>query len=369
MDGRPASPAPLTVLMTADAVGGVWRYSLELAGALAPLGVQTVLAVMGPAPNRYQVAAALRVPGLTLAVRELPLEWMPECRERDLEEAGEWLLDLADRVRAALVHLNGYAQATLPWRRPTLVVAHSCVLSWWRAVHGQTVPPEWRPYAERVKRGLVAADVVVSPTAAFRDELTCIYGGLGSNRVIWNGVAAKAFAPVAKEDFVLGAGRLWDAAKNAAALDRVAPRLPWPVRIAGERTDLGGEVAKLSAAEPLGMLDPLELAAWMARARVFASPARYEPFGLGILEAALSGCALVLGDIPTLRELWDGSALFVDPADDVALAGALLELTRSPARCATMGAAARERGLTFSAAAMAQHYRALYAELCLAPAV
>ena len=34
-------------------------------------------------------------------------------------------------------------------------------------------------------------------------------------------------------------------------------------------------------------------------------PARYEPFGLSILEAALSGCALVLGDLPSLRELWD----------------------------------------------------------------
>ncbi len=31
-------------------------------------------------------------------------------------------------------------------------------------------------------------------------------------------------------------------------------------------------------------------------------PARYEPFGLSVLEAALSGCALVLGDIPSLRE-------------------------------------------------------------------
>ena len=51
----------------------------------------------------------------------------------------------------------------------------------------------------------------------------------------------------------------------------------------------------------------------MARTAVFVSPALYEPFGLAVLEAAQAGCALVLSDIPTFRELWDGVALFVAP--------------------------------------------------------
>jgi glycogen synthase len=50
---------------------------------------------------------------------------------------------------------------------------------------------------------------------------------------------------------------------------------------------------------------------------VFASAARYEPFGLAVLEAAMHGAALVLADITTFRELWHDAALFV-PADDAA---------------------------------------------------
>ncbi len=48
-----------------------------------------------------------------------------------------------------------------------------------------------------------------------------------------------------------------------------------------------------------------------AAATVFASMARYEPFGLAVLEAAQAGMRLVLSDIPTFRELWDGAAIFV----------------------------------------------------------
>ena len=63
----------------------------------------------------------------------------------------------------------------------------------------------------------------------------------------------------------------------------------------------------------LGRLSAGELADWYARAAIYALPARYEPFGLSALEAALSGCALVLGDIPSLREIWGDAALFVPP--------------------------------------------------------
>ena len=54
-------------------------------------------------------------------------------------------------------------------------------------------------------------------------------------------------------------------------------------------------------------------------------------FGLSALEAALSGCALVLGDIPSLREVWGDAALFVAPDDTDALAQALQGLIDRPA--------------------------------------
>src|SRR5439155_1168938 len=73
----------------------------------------------------------------------------------------------------------------------------------------------------------------------------------------------------------------------------------------------------------VGQIGSLALRRLYAEASIYAWPARYEPFGLSVLEAALSGCALVLGDIPSLRELWEGAAWFVPADDDGALAAAI----------------------------------------------
>ena len=101
--------------------------------------------------------------------------------------------------------------------------------------------------------------------------------------------------------------------------------------VAGDgRHPEGGGAGELENLRHLGRLAPADLASWLGRAAIYALPARYEPFGLSILEAALAGCALVLGDIDSLRELWDGCALFVPPEDDDALAEAL---NRSDPRC------------------------------------
>ena len=45
---------PTRVLMTVDAVGGVWRYALDLAGALAAQGCAIFLAGLGPEPSAGQ---------------------------------------------------------------------------------------------------------------------------------------------------------------------------------------------------------------------------------------------------------------------------------------------------------------------------
>ena len=99
----------------------------------------------------------------------------------------------------------------------------------------------------------------------------------------------------------------------------------------------------------------------LARAAVFAAPARYEPFGLGVLEAARSGCALVLADIATFRELWDGAAHFVAPDDAREWARALEELAQQPARRAALAAAARLRAEDYGLDRMVDNYCRVYA--------
>jgi glycosyltransferase involved in cell wall biosynthesis len=118
----------------------------------------------------------------------------------------------------------------------------------------------------------------------------------------------------------------------------------------------------------LGELSRAELLALMRRAAIFAAPARYEPFGLAVLEAAAAGCALVLSDIASFRELWDGAALFVDPGDPTALLGALDRLCRDAALRQQLQRRAARRARRYSISAMANGYRRAYEDVLTAPA-
>jgi glycogen(starch) synthase len=352
----------MKVLMSVDCVGGVWNYALELAAALPE--VSFVLAVEGRAPSIAQREQASRVGNVTLEHRECLLEWMQGC-ERDLAMTGKWLLELARRYSPDLVHLNDYAHATLPWNKPVLVVAHSCVVSWWRAVHGTDPPAEWDTYRARVRASIERADVVVAPTQAFLREITSIYAAPRRGYAVYNARARRAAGhpQIGRDSCVLAAGRLWDEAKNLRALDEAAAGLDEKVFVAGELCSPEGRQARCQAAQPLGPLSSVELAHWMERAMVFAAPALYEPFGLAPLEAALRGCALVLGDIATLRELWGGAAVFVDPRDPAALRSQLRLLLADEPRRMDLAARAIQRAQLFSPARMAAGYRGVYREL------
>lgn len=355
-------PSPSRVLMTADTVGGVWTYAGELARSLVPRGIAVTLAAMGGRASAAQRKMLAGIPGFRLFESEYRLEWMEDCRA-DVAASGDWLLDIARATSPDLVHLNNYAHAALGWRVPCLVVGHSCVLSWWEAVRGGAAPAEWDWYRATVTAGLAAADRVVAPSAAMLAALDRHYGVGRRGTVIANGCATAGRCPAAKQPFVMAAGRLWDEAKNLAALDRIAGRLAWPVLVAGPWGRAGSGRAAFSGVRLLGPLARAELRRRLAEAAIFALPARYEPFGLSILEAAVAGCALVLGDIPSLRENWEGAALFVPPDDVEGLHAALASLIAEPQRRAVLAALARRRSRAFGARRMAAAYAALYAEL------
>lgn len=351
--------------MTADTVGGVWTYALELTRALQPFGVEVLLAVMGPPLSAAQRDDARSISNLNLFKSDYKLEWMPDCWS-DVKRAGSWLLHLEDRLQPDLIHLNGYAHANLPWQTPTLVVGHSCVFSWWQAVKGDTPPAEWQRYKNDVKSGLLAADSVVTPSAAMMQALHDHYGPLDNTRVIPNGRNPEDFQQRTKRPLILSAGRLWDEAKNIDRVAEIAPELPWPVLVAGDfhHPEHATEHRSIkNRCRWLGSLPETELRRWFAAASVYALPALYEPFGYTPLEAALSGCALVLGDIDSLREVWGDAAVFVDPHDSHALKVELLGLINNPQRRRELAQRAHKRALEFTSARMAENYLTTYEEL------
>jgi glycosyltransferase involved in cell wall biosynthesis len=346
------------VLMSGDTVGGVWSYALDLAKGLAARGVEVVLATMGRLATSAQRQEASRIDGLILYDSGFALEWMEDPWD-EVARAGRWLLDLEATFRPDVVHLNGYAHGALPFRAPVVVVGHSSVCSWWKAVKGERLPARYSRYTVELARGLAAADVVIAPTATTLRSLERRYGPMRLARVIPNGVFEARFPPRPKELFALAAGRPWDEAKNFEALAAVAKELPFPIKLAGARP---GE-ALPEGVVSLGLLERDALAEVMGRAAIFVHPARYEPFGLAPVEAALAGAALVLGDIPSLREVWGDSALFVAPGDHGALGSVLAWLGEAKDARALWASRARARARAYSARSMSDAYLGVYESL------
>jgi len=346
------------VLLTCDTVGGVWQYATDLAAGLLPFGVEPVLVTTGP-----RLRDAQRPAGIELIETDLQLDWLAGS-PREVTEAGHKLARLADRVRADVVQLNSpaYAAAT-HFSQPVLAVAHSCVGTWWQAVRGGRIDPDLAWRAELTGAGLRTADRVAAPSAAFAAALQHCYGLSEAPAIVHNGRRALAASPVDAPLFAFTAGRLWDEGKNVRVLDAAAARLSVPLRAAGPVLGPNGSTIDMRHVQALGQLSGEAIAEQLAGRPIFVSSALYEPFGLAVLEAAQAGCALILSDIPTFRELWDGAARFVYPHDSGGFARAIEEVAGDPALRDRLGAAARERAARYTVERLAGEMTALYSGL------
>jgi glycosyltransferase involved in cell wall biosynthesis len=348
----------MRLLMTTDAVGGVWQYSLELVAALE---VEVVLAVLGPAPGAEQRTAA-EVAGVQLVDTGLPLDWLSDGPAPVLA-ASEAVARLAHQVGADLVHLNAPALAVARFGQPVVAVNHGCLGTWWDAAREGPVDPALAWLPDLVGRGLRAADRVVAPTRAYAEATARRYGLAVTPAAVHNGRTAMPLPDAQPFPGALTIGRLWDDVKDTATLDAAAALLDAPfVAIGATRAPHGATVTPAHLQVP-GPLPAAEIAQWLARRPVFVSAARFEPFGLAVLEAAQAGCPLVLSDIPTFRELWDGAATFVSPGDVPGFAGAIAALLADPARHAAQGQAARQRAARYTPAAMAAEMTGIYRDL------
>jgi glycosyltransferase involved in cell wall biosynthesis len=361
---------PTRVLMAAEAGGGGLTHPLDLARGLRARGVDVVLAAPGAEPTPAERAAAEAL-GVRLEHAPLHLEWTGHGW-RDGEAAGDWLLALESDHGCDLVHLDGVTLASRAFASAKVVVVRACELSWWEAVHGEPAPAEWAGYQHAVSEGLATATHVVSPTRWMRQTIERLYGAPARASVIHDARAPGSFEPSAgKQPFVLGVGRVWDEAKNLPSLARAGRSLPWPVKIVGpiSTEDDGAAAVGLDAfdgVDLLGALPAAEVADLYARAAIFAAPTRYDPSGLSVLEAALSGCALVLGDVPSLRELWDDAAVFVPPEEIDGLSACLHDLVRHPELRHEMGLEAQARAAAYRYDDMVDAYARVYAATAVA---
>ncbi|MBB3017259.1 glycosyltransferase involved in cell wall biosynthesis [Microvirga lupini] len=356
----PEAAKSLHVLMTADAVGGVWQYALDLARGLRTHDVRTTIAVLGPWPSVDQQTMA-EAAGAELVVTGLPLDWTAS-HQGELKEAGQAIARLAAQIRPDLIHLNTPALAAdACFNVPVVAACHSCVATWWQAVKGGTLPEDFIWRTDLVRRGYASAGKLLAPTLAFAQATSEAYDLTHPPVVVRNGRRGSQGKTHARsDDFVFTAGRLWDEGKNFATIDRMAELLPIQVLAAGPLQGPNSAQIEAHHAKSLGRLSDEDVARHLSRQPIFVSTAFYEPFGLAILEAAQAGCALVLSDIPTFRELWEGAALFVNPRDENEAADAVKRLVQDMDARGVLGRAARKRAETYTVEAMSEGVLRVY---------
>jgi glycosyltransferase involved in cell wall biosynthesis len=306
---------------------------------------------------------AASVKSLTLVDTGLPLDWLARTRT-SVKSAGQAIAKLAEGHSVDIVQLNAPALAAeTEFPVPVVAVNHSCLATWWRAVKREPIDAAYKWRSDLGTKGLHQADRVVTPTAAFSQATQEAHDLPTLPMTVHNGRTPLTLPRVALHDFAFTAGRLWDKGKNLATLDRAAADLPVPFYMAGPQQGPNGDSIGLEHARTLGNLSEKELARWLAAKPVFVSAAYYEPFGLAVLEAAAAGCPLVLSDIPTFRELWDGVATFVPAQDDQAFARVIGSIIGDDYLRAAMGEAAKERASRYTPEAMARGMLDIYEAL------
>jgi len=341
-------------LLTADTAGGVWTFGRELAASLILDGQQVLLATFGPTISQAQRDEIGSIPGLEWRHHFSKLEWMDDPWA-DMVQASRWLSRMIAEFHPDLVHLNTFCCSDVPPDAAVVLTVHSSVAAWWGAVKQSPLPASWSKYQRLLRHSLRSATLITAPSKTALEETSDYYDAdVTSALAIYNGSDSRVFTPAVKERFILSAGRLWDEAKNTRALAEVAPEIQWPVYLAGRSE------GTFPQCHLLGEIPNTELARWYGRASIYALPAKYEPFGLSVLEAALSGCALVLGDIPSLREIWQDAAVFVSPGSPQELRNALSGLIEREQWRHEMANRARERALYFSQERMVAAYQNAY---------
>jgi glycosyltransferase involved in cell wall biosynthesis len=364
-------------------VGGVWDYTASLARVLWSRGVEVFVGVLGTPQRAHLTSLGPQIPW---SAAPFHLDWLPGGVE-DVRTAREWVRWLAQEWRADVVHVNQLALAG-DLGRPTVVVSHGDPFSWWREVHGTTPPEAWTRFGALVAESLLQTDRLVAPTR-YQSDLLGVSYGRRADQVIHNGVAIPdpptAGAPrrwlpggaqppnsARREPHrVVAVGRAWDPAKGMdvleAALDLLGDSAP-PAHLVGACHGPRGERFEPRRLHPEGRLGRRGVNRWLQRSGIYVSASRYEPFGLGTLEAALHRCRLVLSDIGSHRELWDGCAEFFPSGDATALASVLEDIFEIPPhRNATPERAAQRAARRYALENMADAYITAYGELANRP--
>jgi glycosyltransferase involved in cell wall biosynthesis len=233
---------------------------------------------------------------------------------------------------AALVHGLNQRLPRLPLRHAVTTFHDLFVLT------GEYSTPEFRKRFAAQARDAAARSAAIIAVSAFTKTQVVRLLGVEPERVkvIHHGIRELAYPLEAvRENVILNVGVI-QKRKNierlVTAFETVDRR--WRLVLAGSR-GYGAEriMARIEASPArdriwvAGYVTHEELAAWYARARVFAFPSLDEGFGMPVLEAMAAGTPVVTSNRSALPEVAGDAAILVDPENTEALGQALRGIT------------------------------------------
>lgn len=352
----------MRILMTTDAIGGVWTFTRELCNELLARDCAIALVNVGPPPSSAQREWAKQQSSrwedrFAFCTSDAPLEWMA-ANQHAYSAAEGSLLKLALSFRPDVLLSSQYCFGALPLDIPRIVIAHSDVLSWAKACRPDGLEQsDWlKQYISLVNAGITNADAVTAPTKWMLDALGAGFTLPSRRYVIPHGCAVPpARVESLRKMQAVSAGRLWDEAKNIGILEQVDISIPLLVAGAVECED--SHYAQLPTLRLCGSLDRTDLHKLFRQSAIYICTSIYEPFGLAPIEAALCGCIVVANDIPSLREVWGDSAVFYEDAKSLSIVlGMLRENSRFRGR-------ARQRSLLRALQFTPQRMATMYIDL------
>ena len=204
---------------------------------------------------------------------------------------------------------------------------------------GEYSTPEFRARFARQARDAAARSAAVIAVSAFtKSQVVSLLGVEPSKvHVVHHGIRRLDLPAVAREPVILSVGAIQkrkNIARLVEAFETVDPA--WRLVLAGScgygATEIRARIEKSPARGRIsvpGYVSPSELAAWYARAQIFAFPSLDEGFGMPVLEAMAAGVAVVTANRSALPEVAGEAAIQVEPESVEALGQALRDLTRN----------------------------------------
>jgi glycosyltransferase involved in cell wall biosynthesis len=233
------------------------------------------------------------------------------------------------------------------WAGPKIATFHDLFV-----LTGEYSTAEFRArFALQAREAAARAAMIIAVSEFTRGQVISLLGVEPARvRVIHHGVhALTPPSGLMREKVILSAGAI-QTRKNVArlveAFEAVEPS--WRLVLAGSDGYGAEAIHARIAASParerialLGYIAAEELAAWYARAQVFAFPSLDEGFGMPVLEAMAAGAAVLASNRSAMPEVAGDAALLVDPENQDALTEGLRLITGD----AALRAELTQRGL------------------------